>query len=111
MLSLTEALTQEWRGSGVQVMVVHPGATDTAFFDGTSASSHPAATDNPERVAAGIIDDLLRGRSTSFPGQFRHRTMNWSMSWVHRFLPRATVARATGRMNRSLGLHEAHDLG
>ncbi|WP_045747883.1 SDR family NAD(P)-dependent oxidoreductase [Actinoplanes rectilineatus] len=103
VLSLTEALAQEWRGTGVHVMAAHPGATDTGFFDGTTARMK--VTDSPAAVAAKTLDDYARRRAASYPGRFTFRVM----TWAPRFLPRATTARATGALNRALGLHEARD--
>ncbi|MGW0483961.1 SDR family NAD(P)-dependent oxidoreductase [Nonomuraea sp. NPDC003214] len=107
VLSFTEALAEELRGTGVRVMGAHPGATDTSFFDGTSATMNPAFTDAPEGVAARTLDAFAKGAVNSYPG----RTINRAMTWAPRLLPRVTVTRLTGRLNRSLGLHRAQDLG
>jgi short-subunit dehydrogenase len=106
VLSFTEALAQELRGTGVHVMAAHPGGTDTSFFDGTTAKMHPAVLDTPERVAADTLDDYARRRSASYPG----RSMNRASTVVSRFLPRRAVTRLTAALNRKLGLHEARDL-
>ncbi|MEK8146638.1 SDR family NAD(P)-dependent oxidoreductase [Streptomyces sp. M10(2022)] len=47
VLSFTEALAEEVRGTGVRVMAAHPGATATGFFDRTTASMDPKTTDTP----------------------------------------------------------------
>ncbi|MET2716826.1 SDR family oxidoreductase [Streptomyces harbinensis] len=107
VLSFTEALAEEVRGTGVRVMAAHPGPTDTGFFDGTTASMDPRSTDSPAGVAAGTLDDFARGRSLSFPGRASHR----AGTWVPRLLPRTAVARITGSLNRSAGFDAVSDLG
>ncbi|NRQ37418.1 SDR family oxidoreductase [Nonomuraea sp. NN258] len=106
VLSFTEALAEELRDTGVRVMAAHPGATDTGFFDGTSATMNPAFTDAPEGVAAKTLDAFAKGAVNAYPG----RTITRAMTWAPRLLPRATVTRLTGRLNRSLGLHHAQDI-
>ena len=106
VLSFTEALAEELRETGVRVMAAHPGATDTGFFNGTSATMNPAFTDDPEEVAARTFDAFARGAVNSYPG----RAANRAASWVARALPRKTVTRLTGRLNRAMGFHLAHDL-
>ncbi|WP_217166415.1 SDR family oxidoreductase [Streptomyces sp. AC512_CC834] len=107
VLSFTEALAEEVRGTGVRVMAAHPGATATGFFDGTTASMNPKSTDSPADVAAGTLDDFARGRSLSFPGRASQR----AGVWASRLLPRTTVARLTGSLNRKAGFAEAADVG
>ncbi|MEV0758383.1 SDR family oxidoreductase [Streptosporangium sp. NPDC050280] len=106
VLSFTESLAEELRGTGVRVMAAHPGATDTGFFDGTSVTMNPAFTDAPEGVAVKTLDAFAKGTVNSYPG----RAVNRAATWVPRALPRTTVTRLTGRLNRKLGLHRAHDI-
>ncbi|WP_017573932.1 SDR family NAD(P)-dependent oxidoreductase [Nocardiopsis halotolerans] len=103
VLSLSEALAVELRGSGVRVVTAHPGAIATGFFDGTTATMDPRVTDAPDFVARRTIDDLERGRVNSYPGRALMRVM----TWLPRLLPRDAVGRITGRLNRHLGLHLA----
>ncbi|GAA5133850.1 SDR family NAD(P)-dependent oxidoreductase [Pseudonocardia adelaidensis] len=106
VLSFTEALAEELRGTGVHVMAAHPGAVATGFFDGTSATIDPAA-DAPEVVASRTLDDYARRRAASYPGRFTTR----AMTWPARLLPRTAVTRLSGAFNRRQGLHEVVDLG
>lgn len=106
VLSFTEALAEELRGTGVRVMAAHPGATATRFFDATSATMNPAFTDAPEDVAVRTLDAFAKGAVNSYPG----RAINRSATWLSRAFPRTTVARLTGRLNRAMGLHRAKDL-
>ncbi|MGN9782264.1 SDR family NAD(P)-dependent oxidoreductase [Nonomuraea sp. ZG12] len=105
VLSYTEALAEELRGTGLRVMAAHPGATDTGFFSRTTASMDPKA-DTPESVAANTLDDFARGLAASYPG----RTFNRAATWAARLLPRTTVARVTGGLNRKAGFHDVSDL-
>ncbi|GAA1450642.1 SDR family oxidoreductase [Nocardiopsis tropica] len=104
VLSFTEALAEELRGTGVHVMAAHPGAIATGFFDGTSATIGPQA-DTAATVAAHTLDDYARRRAVSYPG----RTVNRVMTWPARLLPRTVVARVAGGFNRRLRLHEVVD--
>lgn len=105
VLSFTEALAEELRGTGVHVMAAHPGAVATGFFDGTSATIDPGA-DTPDTVAADTLDDYARRRAVSYPG----RRVNRALTWVARPLPRTVVARVAGAFNRRQGLHEVTDI-
>ncbi|MFD9888845.1 SDR family NAD(P)-dependent oxidoreductase [Amycolatopsis sp. NPDC059027] len=104
VLSFTEALAVELRGTGVHVMAAHPGPIATGFLHGTSATINAA-------VAARTLDDYARRRAVSYPGRAVSRVLNRTMAWFPRLLPRAVVTRATGALNRKLGLHEVVDLG
>ena len=57
VLSFTEALWAETRGTGVHVTALCPGATDTAFFDTASDSAPGAAADGR---AAGRAPNAVR---------------------------------------------------
>ncbi|WP_305787799.1 SDR family NAD(P)-dependent oxidoreductase [Symbioplanes lichenis] len=105
VLSFTEALAEELRGTGVHVMAAHPGATATEFFAGTTAAGSLAGAEPPHRVAVRILDDLLRGRAASYPGRATDRPSTWAA----RLLPRTTVAQLTGWFNRQLGLDTVTD--
>ncbi|ONI74027.1 dehydrogenase [Kribbella sp. ALI-6-A] len=105
VLSFTEALAEELRGTGVRVMAAHPGAVATGFFDGTTATMDPNA-DTPDTVAADTLDDYARRRAASYPG----RTVNRVLTWPARLLPRAALVRIAAAFNRRLRLHEATDL-
>ncbi|MFB7496419.1 SDR family NAD(P)-dependent oxidoreductase [Streptomyces sp. NPDC056161] len=105
VLSFTEALAEELRGTDVRVMAAHPGAVATGFFDGTSATIDPAA-DSPETIASQTLDDYARRRHASYPG----RRVNRMLTWPVRLLPRTVVTRGTGAFNRRLRLHRVVDI-
>ena len=105
VVSFTEAVAEELRGTGVRIIAAHPGGTDTGFFDTTSHTMDPRVVDSPERVASATLDDFARGRSASYPGRLTNRIG----SWASRFLPRTTTARIAGRLNRTIGLDAVRD--
>jgi uncharacterized protein len=72
VLSFSQALWAETRGSGVTVTALCPGPTATGFFDGLSADvSHVALYKNqaaPEPVVRAGLRGLARGRAVVVPG-------------------------------------------
>ena len=106
VLSFTEALAEELRGTGVHVMAAHPGAIATGFFDGTSATIDPRFADTPATVAARTLDDYSRRRAASYPG----RAVNRATTWLARLLPRTVVARIAGAVNRRNRFHQVVDV-
>jgi hypothetical protein len=72
VLSFTEALWGETRGTGVRVTALCPGATDTAFFDTASDSAPDSASVGrrmaPAQVVAAALSGLDHRRSTVVPG-------------------------------------------
>ncbi|MCP2265528.1 SDR family NAD(P)-dependent oxidoreductase [Promicromonospora thailandica] len=102
VLSFTEALAEELRGTGVRVMAAHPGPVRTGFFDDTTATMNPRAV-SPQRIATNTLNDFARARPMSFPGGLTDR----ALATVSRFLPRSTVARLSGEYNRRAGHDQA----
>jgi short-subunit dehydrogenase len=68
VLSFTEALWGETRGTGVRVTALCPGATDTAFFDTASDSASVGRRMAPAQVVAAALSGLDQRRSTVVPG-------------------------------------------
>ncbi|RJO71996.1 SDR family oxidoreductase [Nocardia panacis] len=62
VLSFTEALWAESRGTGLRVLAVSPGATETEFFDvaGTRAAAGGTRTASPAQVVAAALAALDR---------------------------------------------------
>jgi short-subunit dehydrogenase len=89
VLSFTEALHQEVRGSGVRVSALCPGPTATEFGEvaGASARFNRFAADAPSVVAAGL-KGLERNKAVVVPG-----AMNKVTSQSSRLLPRAAIRR------------------
>lgn len=96
VLSFSEALGEELRGSGVAVTCLCPGPTRTEFHDvagmGDSRFVNLLWFMSAERVAAAGWRGLSRGRPIVIPGLLNRLT-----AWLPRFLPRAAVTRIVGR--------------
>ena len=84
-LFLGESLWAELRGSGIDVVVIEPGATSTEFQDVAGEVAHPG--EPPDRVVAVALAAL--GRQPSVVSGW----MNWVTANANRFLPRAATAR------------------
>ncbi len=72
VLSLTEALAEELRGTGVTATALCPGTTDTGFWEvadaGELSRARQAAIANPAEVAAYGYESLMAGRVVAVPG-------------------------------------------
>jgi short-subunit dehydrogenase len=96
VLSFTEALAEEVRGSGVRVSCLAPGPTDTGFaaqagMGGTLLFRWGVM--DAARVARAGHDGLRRGKTLVIPG-VRNRVLAFSV----RLSPRALVTRIAGRL-------------
>jgi short-subunit dehydrogenase len=93
VLSFSEALHEEVRRSGVRVMALCPGATETEFF--TIAGERAAV--GPRRSAAGVVATGLRAfernRAVAVDG-----FANAALATMERYLPRDLVTRVAGVM-------------
>jgi short-subunit dehydrogenase len=93
VLSFTEALAEEVRGSGVRVSCLAPGATDTGF----AASADMLGTRlfrqgamDVARVARAGHDGMRRGKTLVIPG-LRNRILAFSV----RLSPRVLVTKVS----------------
>ncbi|MDT8342116.1 MAG: SDR family oxidoreductase [Longimicrobiales bacterium] len=101
VLSLSEALAQELRGSGVTVTCLCPGPVLTGFQEragfrvprAARASVLPAA-----RVAREGIDGMFRGRARVVPG-----FLNRVSAFLPRLLPRSVVPALVDRVQSERG--------
>lgn len=96
VLSFTEALAEEVRGSGVQVSCLAPGPTDTGFaaqagMGGTLLFRWGVM--DAARVARAGHDGLRRGKTLVIPG-VRNRALAFSV----RLSPRALVTKIAGHL-------------
>jgi uncharacterized protein len=99
VLSFTEALWAETRASGVRVLALCPGPTQTRFFEaaGNGKEFLTRGRQTPERVAAVALRAFESGRGPSvIPG-----TSNRLLSSGYRFLPRSVMARMAQRNVRA----------
>lgn len=88
VLSFTQALWQETRGTGVRVVAVSPGAVETPMNRGRVPGKR-----QPEQVADTVVT-ALRGRA---PAVVDGRAYALQAFVFHRLLPTRTAARITGR--------------
>ena len=95
VLSFTEALWAETRGTGVRVTALCPGATDTAFFDTASDKASIGRRMAPRPVVAAAFSALDRRRSMVVPG-----LGNRLLAGSTRLASRQAVARLAERRMR-----------
>jgi hypothetical protein len=95
VLSLTEALHQEMKGTGVRVTALCPGPTATEFFDVAGAADGRLAriATDPAAVVRAGLDGLSRNKAIVVPG-----TGNKIGAQANRFLPRAAMRRIIARI-------------
>lgn len=89
VVSFTEALWAETRKTGVRVVALCPGPTETAFFDATGKDFMTGGRQTAEEVAAVGLKAFVSGRGpTVIPG-----TLNRLMAASTGLAPRSVVAR------------------
>lgn len=102
VLSFSEALAEELRGTGIHVTALCPGTTATKFWDvaeaGTLSMLRQAVMAKPEDVAAYGYESLKRGRVVAVPGIGNKLMVN-----APRFVPRALVRRIVRELLRKNG--------
>lgn len=95
VLSFTEALHQEMKGTGIRVTALCPGPVATEFFDVAEVRGGPLrrlAVDPVGVVHAGLAG-LDRGKAVVVPG-----LQNKAGAQAHRFVPRAAMRRFMARL-------------
>ncbi len=96
VLSFSEALWEENRPYGIQVMALCPGVTDTNFFKASRMERPPArVSQTPEQVVDTALRALKRGKSSVISGW-----TNRFMTESERVLPRSFVLRTMGAVMR-----------
>ena len=97
VLSFSEALWEENRPYGIQVMALCPGVTDTNFFEAARGQKPPArVAQTPEDVVETALSGLGRHKG--------HIVSGWTnrlMIEAERLAPRSLIVRVAGRMMRS----------
>ena len=97
VLSFTEALWAETRTTGVRVMALCPGATETGFFDVAGKEFLTQGRQSADHVAEFGLRAFFNGRAPSvIPG-----VANKLGATGSRFVPRAMLARFAGARVRS----------
>jgi short-subunit dehydrogenase len=96
VLSFTEALWAETRGTGVRVTALCPGSTDTGFFDIAGENAQVGRRIPPHRVVQAAFRALDRRASTTVTGG----AGNWLLTNAPRVAPRQFVARMAARTMR-----------
>ena len=95
VLSFTEALHHELKGTGIRVSALCPGPTHSEFSD--VADSHSPTLERMKMPAAPVVeaglDGLDRNKAVVIPG-FRNKVG----AQMSRILPRATMRRIIGRI-------------
>lgn len=91
VLSLTQAVAEECRGSGVRVLALCPGPVATGFQEvaGTQVSGRTPGIMTAEKVAAATLRALDAGEHTVVPG-----VLNRLGTIAGRMFPRSLVVRA-----------------
>jgi hypothetical protein len=95
VLALSEALSEELKGTGVSVTALCPGITDTAMVGDIKAGSKAAANvpkelvSDPADVADAAYRALMAGRAVLVPGLPNQITAAWSQvtpRWLTRYV-------------------------
>jgi short-subunit dehydrogenase len=106
VLSFTEGLAEELRGTGVHVQALCPGITATEFLDVAETHRGLFVTRMPmmtaEEVARASLEGLDRGRTRVVVG-WPNRFLGFV---VQRLAPRGLARRVAGHLHRPRGVHE-----
>ncbi len=100
VLSFTEALWFESKGSGLRVLALSPGATKTEFFDIAGADARVGAFQTPEQVVRLALTTLDR---RSPPPSIISGAANRATTILSRLISRRGVANLTGRITARRG--------
>ena len=97
VLSFTESLWEETRDTGLRVLAVCPGATETEFFDaaGSQSADYGAKRATPADVVRTALDTL--DRRSAPPSVI---TNGRPLALASKLLPRRLIVRFMGRMAR-----------
>jgi short-subunit dehydrogenase len=99
VLSFSEALWEENRQYGIEVLALCPGVTETGFFTASHIEKPPARTvETPEQVVETALRGLKRHKSSIISG-----APNKLMVATERLMPRSVVLRTIGSVMRGVG--------
>lgn len=100
VLSFSEAVAEEVRGTGVIISAFCPGATETAFFDRAAAGNNPLFKNIPmpkaSEVAAYGVKSLFRGKIVSV-----HGVINQINVFMIKWFPRRFLIRMLAKFQKS----------
>lgn len=102
ILSLTEALANETKGSGVTVTAFCPGQTRTGFQDNVARASNVPKSKtfwmaDPAKVARAAYHAMQSGKTLSVPG-----TGNKILILLNRLIPRKAVTSLVRRLQENI---------
>lgn len=103
VLSFTEALWYEAKGTGLSVLAVSPGATRTEFFDVAGENARIGALQTPAEVVRLALATLDRKNP---PPSVISGVANRLTAGSTRLLPRRALASLTGRITGRLPLEQ-----
>jgi short-subunit dehydrogenase len=95
VLSFSEALWTQYRGTGVKVLALCPGPVDTPFFDALDPQAVTGPKIAPRYVVAVALQAWERDRSCVVPGW-----RSYLLAMLPRLFPRGVVSQITRRMLR-----------
>jgi short-subunit dehydrogenase len=96
VLSFSEALWEENRPHGINVIALCPGVTETNFFEAAQIEKPPLrVVQTPEEVVDAALGGLARGKGHIVSGW-----TNFLMIEAERLAPRSLVTRMAGRVWR-----------
>ncbi|MBB6403242.1 SDR family oxidoreductase [Arthrobacter sp. AZCC_0090] len=96
VLSFTQALWAETQGTGVKVLAVCPGATDTPFFETAGEAAAAGSMRTPEQV----VDTALSAIRANKPSVVDGRLNSFVARVAVKLLPEKLVIAAAGRAVR-----------
>jgi uncharacterized protein len=96
VLSFTEALWQECKGTGVRVMALCPGATETEFFARTGEEFLTDGRQTPKQVVDTAMAALGKSTPTIVSGW-----RNALLSTGYRFMPRSVMVQISEQLLKS----------
>ena len=97
VLSFSEALWEENRPYGIEVMALCPGVTETNFFEASRMQRPPARTSQtPDEVVDTALRALKRHKSSVISGW-----TNFMAVEAERVLPRKLIVKAVGAVMRN----------
>ncbi len=107
MLSFSEGLAEELRGTGVFVQVLCPGTTATEFFEVSGTRRELLVSRLPMMTAEAVVAESLRGLDRGrvrVVAGLQNRVLGFV---VQRLAPRGLARRVAGRLYRPPGTDRA----